>query len=283
MVVELMFAARPRAWPNVAELRDLVGARRRRPQGDGRRAAARARRRHGRRRARRDRHRRGVSLDGARRRDRRRRRRGRQRPAGAGRGDRRPAPARRRRHQARRRARSRKLSIGARAAARPALRHRRPARRGHRRAAQRGHEPGPKRIGKPPFWVRGRTRPAAIDANARELVARVRHPDAVRSTRTPARSPAATSRRSCSRASCRSTRKVVVFNKPTYGLDVKTTAAVRARIRELGGRRRRRRARHLHRPRRAARALRPRSRCCRAAASWGSSRTSPARSRRSAR
>jgi simple sugar transport system ATP-binding protein len=27
--------------------------------------------------------------------------------------------------------------------------------------------------------------------------------------------------------------KVVVFNKPTYGLDVKTTTAVRARIREL--------------------------------------------------
>ena len=41
----------------------------------------------------------------------------------------------------------------------------------------------------------------------------------------------ATSRRCCSHASSRPTRKVVVFNKPTYGLDIRTTLAVRERIR----------------------------------------------------
>ena len=50
--------------------------------------------------------------------------------------------------------------------------------------------------------------------------------------------------------------KVVVFNKPTYGLDVRTTATVRDLIRELVARRRRG-AGDLDRSRRAARDLRP--------------------------
>ena len=50
--------------------------------------------------------------------------------------------------------------------------------------------------------------------------------------------------------------KVVVYSKPTYGLDVKTTRSVRQTIREQAGRGRDF-DRHLHRSRRAARPLRP--------------------------
>ncbi len=68
--------------------------------------------------------------------------------------------------------------------------------------------------------------------------------------------------------------KVVVFHKPTYGLDVKTTGTVRDTIRELA-QRRRHRARDLDRPRRAARDLRPRSPCSPAGGSSASSTTDP--------
>ena len=63
-----------------------------------------------------------------------------------------------------------------------------------------------KRIGDAPFWRRGAIDRTAINATARELIARVRHPHAVAATRPSASSPAATSRRRSSRASCRSSR-----------------------------------------------------------------------------
>ena len=152
----------------------------------------------------------------------------------------------------------RRLSIGARQRSRPALRDRRPSGRGHRRSPERGHEHGDASAS---AWRRSGSRaaraPSAIDANADELVREFNVMTPTIRTPTPARSRAATSRRWCWRASSSFDPKVVVFNKPTYGLDVKTTNAVRARIRDLVGQGRRRRARHLHRPRGAARAQRP--------------------------
>ena len=89
-----------------------------------------------------------------------------------------------------------------------------------------------KRIGQAPYWRGGRIRRDAIDRDARALVERfdIRTPGIHART---GRSPAATSRRSCSRASSPVTRKVVVFHKPTYGLDLKTTRTVRGMIGEL--------------------------------------------------
>jgi ABC-type uncharacterized transport system ATPase subunit len=89
-----------------------------------------------------------------------------------------------------------------------------------------------KRIGTPPFWVHGRTRPAEIDAHATELVDEynVMTP----SIRTSAGSLSGGNIQKVVLArELAFDPRVVVFNKPTYGLDDKTTTTVRTRIREL--------------------------------------------------
>ena len=89
-----------------------------------------------------------------------------------------------------------------------------------------------KRIGTAPFWVHGRTRPEVIAAHAEELVRE--YSVATPSIHTPAGSLSGGNIQKVIVARELSLDpKVVVFNKPTYGLDVKTTAAVRARIRGL--------------------------------------------------
>ncbi len=89
-----------------------------------------------------------------------------------------------------------------------------------------------KRIGMPPFWIRGRTRPAEIDANAEKLVDE--YNIMTPSIHTHAGSLSGGNAQKMVLARELSFDPVaVVFNKPTYGLDVKTTSAVRARIREL--------------------------------------------------
>ena len=89
-----------------------------------------------------------------------------------------------------------------------------------------------KRIGRAPFWVHGRTRPEAIAAHAEHLVRE--NNIATPSIHTPAGSLSGGNVQKILLARELSLDpRVVVFNKPTYGLDVKTTAAVRARIRGL--------------------------------------------------
>jgi simple sugar transport system ATP-binding protein len=89
-----------------------------------------------------------------------------------------------------------------------------------------------KRIGEQPFWKRGRIQRAAIDAQARELVAAfdVRTPSVT--TRAGTLSGGNIQKVLLARE-LSSDPKVVVFNKPTYGLDIRTTLAVRTRIQEL--------------------------------------------------
>lgn len=89
-----------------------------------------------------------------------------------------------------------------------------------------------KRIGRAPFWVHGRARPAAIDRHAQDLVDDydIKTP----SIHTPAGTLSGGNAQKMIVARELSFEpRMVVFNKPTYGLDVKTTAAVRARIRGL--------------------------------------------------
>jgi len=89
-----------------------------------------------------------------------------------------------------------------------------------------------KRIGRAPFWVHGRTRPEVIAAHAEELVRE--YNIATPSIHTPAGSLSGGNIQKVLVARELSLDpRVVVFNKPTYGLDVRTTAAVRARIRGL--------------------------------------------------
>jgi len=89
-----------------------------------------------------------------------------------------------------------------------------------------------KRLGRAPFWVHGRTRPEVIAAHAVALVRE--YNIATPSIHTPAGSLSGGNIQKVLLARELSLDpRVVVFNKPTYGLDVKTTAAVRARIREL--------------------------------------------------
>jgi general nucleoside transport system ATP-binding protein len=89
-----------------------------------------------------------------------------------------------------------------------------------------------KRIGAPPFWVHGRTRPAVIEAHAKDLIGE--YNIMTPSTDTPAGSLSGGNIQKVVLARELSfDPQVVVFNKPTYGLDVKTTSAVRARVREL--------------------------------------------------
>lgn len=91
-----------------------------------------------------------------------------------------------------------------------------------------------KRIGEPPFWRRGRIQHAEIDRVARDLVERfdVRTPSV--STRAATLSGGNIQKVLLARELSFDP-KVVVFNKPTYGLDIKTTMAVRDRIRGLAG------------------------------------------------
>ncbi len=87
-----------------------------------------------------------------------------------------------------------------------------------------------KRIGKPPFWERGRIRHAAIAAKARELIDRheIRTPGP--ETRVAALSGGNVQKVVLARELSFDP-KIVVYNKPTYGLDVRTTKAVRETIR----------------------------------------------------
>ena len=89
-----------------------------------------------------------------------------------------------------------------------------------------------KRIGAAPFWTHGRTQNNKIDENARQLVDEfnIMTPDV--HTHAGALSGGNIQKLMVARELCFAP-KVVVFNKPTHGLDVKTTAAVRARIRAL--------------------------------------------------
>jgi len=87
-----------------------------------------------------------------------------------------------------------------------------------------------KRIGRPPFWRRGRIRPRAIDAAALDLIAEydIRTPG-------PASRVATLSGGNVQKVvlarELSFEPRVVVYNKPTYGLDLRTTQAVRERIR----------------------------------------------------
>lgn len=89
-----------------------------------------------------------------------------------------------------------------------------------------------KRIGMPPFWEKGRTRSEVIDANAEELVREYNIMTPTVHTHAGSLSGGNVQKVVLARELSLDP-KVVVFNKPTYGLDVKTTNAVRARIREL--------------------------------------------------
>jgi simple sugar transport system ATP-binding protein len=89
-----------------------------------------------------------------------------------------------------------------------------------------------KRIGEQPFWKHGRIQRGAIEERAGELVREfdVRTPTV--STRTGTLSGGNIQKVLLARELSFDP-KVVVFNKPTYGLDVKTTASVRDVIRRL--------------------------------------------------
>ncbi len=86
-------------------------------------------------------------------------------------------------------------------------------------------------IGQAPFWRRGQVQQTTVNANARELVARfdVRTPSV--STRVATLSGGTIQKVLLARELSFEP-KVVVYSKPTHGLDVRTTQIVRARIRE---------------------------------------------------
>jgi simple sugar transport system ATP-binding protein len=89
-----------------------------------------------------------------------------------------------------------------------------------------------KRIGQAPFWRRGRVNRAAIQRGAMEAVGAydIRTPSV--DTRIGKLSGGNIQKALLARELSFSPR-VVVFNKPTHGLDVKTIAAIRERIRDL--------------------------------------------------
>jgi ABC-type uncharacterized transport system ATPase subunit len=89
-----------------------------------------------------------------------------------------------------------------------------------------------KRIGRPPFWRRGRIRVGAIAAKARELIKRfdIRTPGT--ETRVGTLSGGNVQKVVLARELSFDP-KLVVYNKPTYGLDIRTTQAVRGRIRDM--------------------------------------------------
>jgi simple sugar transport system ATP-binding protein len=89
-----------------------------------------------------------------------------------------------------------------------------------------------KRIGQPPFWRDGRVDRAAIHRNAVDSIAAydIRTPSA--ETRIGKLSGGNIQKALLARELSFEPR-VVVFNKPTHGLDVRTIASIRQRIREL--------------------------------------------------
>jgi simple sugar transport system ATP-binding protein len=89
-----------------------------------------------------------------------------------------------------------------------------------------------KRIGEPPFWRKGRIERRSVDREARSLVERfdVRAPSV--STRAGALSGGNVQKVVLARELSFDP-KVVVFHKPTYGLDLRTTTTVRGMIRAL--------------------------------------------------
>jgi simple sugar transport system ATP-binding protein len=87
-----------------------------------------------------------------------------------------------------------------------------------------------KRIGKPPFWERGRIRHAVILTRARELIQRFQIRTPGPETRVGVLSGGNVQKVVLSRELSFEPR-IVVYNKPTYGLDVKTTRSVRQAIR----------------------------------------------------
>lgn len=92
-----------------------------------------------------------------------------------------------------------------------------------------------KRIGERPFWSRGRIQEGMICDSAEALVRDfdIRTPTV--QTRCGALSGGNIQKMVLARELSFDP-KVVVYNKPTYGLDVRTTAAIRGRIRELSER-----------------------------------------------
>jgi simple sugar transport system ATP-binding protein len=89
-----------------------------------------------------------------------------------------------------------------------------------------------KRIGQRPYWRSGRLNRRSVDGTATELVRQfdVRTPSVA--TRTGTLSGGNIQKVVLARELSFGP-KVVVFNKPTYGLDLKTTTSVRSMIREL--------------------------------------------------
>jgi general nucleoside transport system ATP-binding protein len=89
-----------------------------------------------------------------------------------------------------------------------------------------------KRIGQQPYWVHGTVDRTAIDTTARELIEEfdIRTPSP--QTRIGKLSGGNIQKAIIAREVAFDPR-VVVFNKPTHGLDVRTTLAVRDRIREM--------------------------------------------------
>ena len=87
-----------------------------------------------------------------------------------------------------------------------------------------------KRIGQPPFWRRGRIRQAPIAAKAQELIERYEIKTPGPDTRVAALSGGNVQKVVLARETSFQPR-IVVYNKPTYGLDVRTTRAVRQTIR----------------------------------------------------
>jgi len=88
-----------------------------------------------------------------------------------------------------------------------------------------------KRIGQAPFWHRGRIRHAPINETAQDLVERFD----VRTPGVAARAGTLSGGNVQKVVLARELSfgpKVVIYNKPTYGLDIRTTRAVRARIHE---------------------------------------------------
>ena len=154
------------------------------------------------------------------------------------------------------------------AEARPALRDRRPA-----RARASSGTLGVslnlflKRIGAAAVLAMGPDPTGgALNARGERPGQGVRHPHPRAGSHAPGRSRAGTSQKLLLARELSFEPKVVVFHKPTYGLDLKTHRTMsRTVIRDLVGKGAAV-ARHLHRPRRADRALRSRSRCCPAGA-----------------
>jgi general nucleoside transport system ATP-binding protein len=89
-----------------------------------------------------------------------------------------------------------------------------------------------KRIGQPPFWRRGTIRQREVERNARGKIAEydIRTPGT--RTRVGTLSGGNVQKVVLARELAHDPR-LVVFNKPTYGLDILTTRTVRARIHEL--------------------------------------------------